>query len=450
MNSLRNKILKKELLNSTPEAILFSVNFVLLFILYRLYNNSLKVDEQFCTWILGIILVTIGIYVVCNLYKSNKRLTNYFVAELLDKELNTNNQIATGWELLKKKSESQFYQMAIKDGLEILNEQKNFRVNYCQSKTKKYWYLLSLFIITMFMGITILLKQPTNQQTDKTSIKMLYKHILSRVESSQSKSLKFTSGKTKISKSKNNQSTASFSAKNSKGKSGIINHQLNITTTVNQQSSASAPEDYSTESKTSPGKKTAKMQSSKLTQKYNTSKSKSSKGTGGKGQQGLDGISEKSLSMPEQGLTGNDMLDQQSKRKHKKKKKKKNNSRGGLRPLSPDKKHAQGVGKEDNPNQEKHASDGRGDGIGQKKTRGTASMMSAIPQPDLVNGALSLGRSISHFKQSIPRSIDDYRSATDFHLRECSENIITREKINPALKQTIKNFLIKIHNENRK
>ncbi|MEI8245436.1 MAG: hypothetical protein WCI51_06365 [Lentisphaerota bacterium] len=121
-------------------------------------------------------------------------------------------------------------------------------------------------------------------------------------------------------------------------------------------------------------------------------------------------------------------------------------SRGGIKPLSPDSSEKPGreLGKND-PKGNKPGT-ARGGPTGDKKSRGTASLISGATLPDVVSGKLSKGFDITNLEH-IPA------------LREPSESVVLPQPIvtaaaepavsltqtPPELRETVKNYLIKLH-----
>ena len=121
-------------------------------------------------------------------------------------------------------------------------------------------------------------------------------------------------------------------------------------------------------------------------------------------------------------------------------------SRGGIKPLSPESNEKPGreLGKND-PKGNKPGT-ARGGPTGDKKSRGTASLISGATLPDVVGGKLSKGFDITNLEH-IPAQ------------REPSENLVLPQpgttvesepavslvQTPPELRETVKNYLIKLH-----
>ena len=441
LKKARKKIIKKIFLNLFLKLAFILLNLTLLFLIFELAGINFGT-----AFLLIIISLALAAFAFVFIHKCNS-IDLKLIAELCDNELISFNQIATGFELINNNDKSRFAIYAAQRGLEILENHKDYNLKFKTTKIHPRWYLFVIvaLVIILFLSIAIeskpakpKIKFPNYIFSFQNVLKLKKNkvtHTLRKKENILKESLTFSkhySSSAKTALGTNNELSQQHSSDNSAIKPGFQN------TRKNQSKLKQSTQNF---------KKALRKSENTIKNSNKKPSPNNSKGINNDGQQGLEGESEKSLSIPQNGLSGNDMLESNKRQSSKKSKKKKTNSRGGLSPLSPDQKYDKGTGKEDNDHKEKRPSDGRGDSAGEKKTRGTASMLSAIPQPDLVNGSLSPGKSISHLKQSIPVRKDVNKTSTMFNSRKIPEKAVDNDKINPALEQAIKKYIINLHNK---
>lgn len=442
LNKVKIQLLKDIFWSNFYTAIFFTLNIAAFAVLV---SNIFKIFDLKCLIYIAIAsVIFLTTFIAVTTVKAKRKITLEFIAQKFDKEIGCKNQVATGWELVNGNYYSFFTSHVIEQGHRILQENSSYIPAENQPAWNKRWYLC--FGLILCAVVTAFFNSPPLSSPQA-------QNILLRNQAGHSGAVSDETGKNKT-------NAAAINKNYPKTKADILNNRIQSknnqqskktqgkVSSVSSESKTNASSSESNNSSASSDKKNKEKntRNSKVAQKYKSRKTEGSKGAQGNGLHGLESSSEKSLSMSQRGLSGNDMLDHQRLPKDKKNKKKRKKSKGGKSLLSLDQKYDKGKGKEDNSPKEKRANDGRSDSAGDKKTRGTASRLSAVPQPDLINGALSPGKSLSHSKKSIPGKQLLRNNTPVFKGKKMPENTTYKEKINPALKQTIKNFIVETHN----
>jgi len=122
------------------------------------------------------------------------------------------------------------------------------------------------------------------------------------------------------------------------------------------------------------------------------------------------------------------------------------NTRGGIKPLAPDSAEKPGRELGENEPQGDKPSKGRGGPTGDKKSRGTASLIAGASLPDVVSGKLSKGFDITNLEHLPAQREQVASTALPPPSATPIEEPVTHPVVTPPeLRDTVKNYLIKLH-----